>query len=174
MKTNPCQKALDKGRAERKTMSRNNPMCFSAYKIKEVRSLWSDYPEELEKIGRCATGDKQTCYGLRHSGREDKSRWVRKLPENMLHSLEYNVIGVLYALIGDGVPQSVVDDLGRYTRLELPRLVALGELARLEAKHDWKVLSKSLANKQGVVFDFVLGLQKIVDTVVNRVTQHER
>jgi len=89
MKNNPCQKALDKGRAERKAMSRNNPMCFSAYKIKEGRSRWSDYPAELEKIGRCAGGEQQACHGLRHSGREDKSLWVRKLPEDMLHSRKW-------------------------------------------------------------------------------------
>ena len=48
MKNNPCQKALDKGRAERKAMSRNNPMCFSAYKIKQ--RVVFDFVLEVQRL----------------------------------------------------------------------------------------------------------------------------
>jgi hypothetical protein len=74
----------------------------------------------------------------------------------MLEDFARNFLEVLYALNGDGVPQPAIDDLEEMLRAEVPRLISLGEEARLEAKHDWRRLTKSLATGNGcVVSEFV-------------------
>lgn len=95
--------------------------------------------------------------------------WLKKLPESMLEDFSRNVVEVLYALRGDGVPQPVIDALEQMVRAQVPRLIGLGEDARLEAKHDWQHLRKLLPEGKGCVTEFVLEMQSVVALVVDQV-----
>jgi len=89
----------------------------------------------------------------------------------MLEDFARNVAEVLYALQGDGVPHSAIDDLEEMLRAEVPGLISLGEDARLEAKHDWRRLTKSLASgKWCVVTEFVDAIQSLVANVVEQIS----
>ncbi len=169
MKSTPCQQAFNNGQAWRRSQRQAHPMPFSAYKIAETAQNWADYHTELRNIGLCAGGDTSTCYALRHCVREDKSMWVKRLPECMVHDFARNVVEVLYALKGDGVPQPAIDALEQMVRDQVPRLISLGEQARLEAKHDWQRLRKPLASGQGCfVTAFVLEMQSVVALVLDQ------
>ena len=146
-------------------------MQFSRSKIVETGKRWSDFPTELRNIGLCAGGDTSACSALRHCVREDKSKWVKHLPESMLEDFSRNVVEVLYALQGDGVPQKTIDTLELMVRAQVPRLISLGEHARLEAKQDWRHLTKSLASGNGcVVSEFVGELQSLVASVIDQIS----
>ena len=166
---NPCQKAFDTGKAWRNNQRKHEPMLFSRYKIVETGKNWSDFLDELIKIGRVASGDKTACYGLRHCAKEDKAFWVKRLPESMLESFSRNVVEVLYALRGDGIPQPEIDALEVIVRAEVPRLIALGERARLEAKGDWHGLARVLASRGGLITQFVAEMQKLVTRVNQKI-----
>jgi len=171
MKANHCQKQFNTGQAWRQTQRKTHPMPCSTYKIVETAKRWSDFLDELINIGRCASGDKPACYCLMHCAREDKGLWVKRLPESMCDSLSRNVVEVLYALQGDGVPQHEIDALERMVRAQVPRLIALGERARQEAKSNWAYLSKQqLANGNGVITEFVAEMLALV----MEVTRHLR
>ena len=145
-------------------------MQFSRYKIVETGKRWSDFPTELRNIGLCAGGDTSACSALRHCVREDKSKWVKHLPESMLEDFSRNVVEVLYALQGDGVPQREIAALELMVRAQVPRLISLGEEARLEAKQDWRHLTKSLASGKGCVFtEFVGEMQSLVASVIDQI-----
>jgi hypothetical protein len=166
-----CQEAFNSGQAWRRAQRQSHPMSFSRYKIVETLENWSGYPTELRNIGFCASGVSAACFSLRHCVREDKSKWLKKLPESMLEDFARNVAEVLYALQGDGVPHSAIDDLEEMLRAEVPRLISLGEDARLEAKHDWRRLTKSLASgKWCVVTEFVDAIQSLVANVVEQIS----
>ena len=165
MKFNPCQKAFDAGSDWRRTQRKTDPMRFSRYKIVETGKRWSDIRTELRKIGLCAGGETSACNALRHCVREDKSTWVKNLPESMLVRLGQDVVEVLYALRGDGVPQKQIDAMEAMVRAEVPRLISLGELARVEAKDDWKHLATSLASGGGYISVFVFEMQSLVEWV---------
>jgi hypothetical protein len=169
MKSNPCQKAFDTGKAWRNNQRKQNPMRFSRYKLRERAKYWSDYLTELSNIGQCAGGDTRACFALRHCGHEDKSTWVKNLPEMMLVRLGQDVQEVLYALSGDGIPQREIDALEVMVRAEVPGLIALGERARLETKKDWPHVSKSLASRGGLITHFVAEMQKLVTRVNQKI-----
>ncbi len=173
MKISPCQEAFNSGQAWRCNQRKTHPMQFSRYKIVETGKRWSDYPTELRNIGRCAGGVDGACYALRHCVQEDESKWVEHLPESMLEGLSRNCGEVLYALHGDGVPQKTIDTLELMVRAQVPRLISLGEEARLEAKHDWRRLTKSLASGNGcVVSEFVGELQSLVASLIDQIGKH--
>ncbi len=174
MTTNRSQKAFDTGKAWRNNQRKQNPMSFSNYKIVETGEYWSDFLDELITIGRCASGDKTACYGLMHCGKEDKAFWVKRLPESMLESFSRDVVEVLYALRGDGIQQREIDYLERMVNLAAPRLIELGELARLEAKNDWPHVSKSLASGNGYIYQFVAEMQSLVTRVVDEINANLR
>ncbi len=145
-------------------------MSFSRYKIIETLKNWSDYPTELRNIGLCASGVSAACFALRHCVREDKSKWLKKLPECMVHDFSRNCVEVLYALHGDGVPKPTIDALELMVKAQVPRLISLGEQARLESKHDWQRLCKSLAQGKGcAVTEFVDEMQTLVALVVDQI-----
>lgn len=169
MKTSPCQKAFESGQDWRRTQRKNHPMSFSGYKILETERNWADFPTELRNIGHCAGGVSSACFALNHCVREDKSTWVKSLPESMLRFFARDCVEVLYALRGDGVPQPAIDALEQLVRAQVPRLISLGEHARLEAKHDWQRLAKSLAKGNGCVTQFVLEMQTVVALVVGQI-----
>ena len=172
MMISPCQKAFNSGQAWRRAQRKTDPMSFSRYKILETGANWSDYLTELKNIGVCAGGVEGACYALRHCVREDKSKWVKHLPESMLEDFSRNCVEVLYALNGDGVPQPAIDYLEQMVHAQVPRLISLGEDARLEAKHDWRRLTKSLASGKGcVVSEFVSELQSLVASVIAQITK---
>ncbi len=127
MKSTPCQKAFNNGQAWRRTQRKTHSMPFSRYKIVETGERWSDYPTELRNIGLCAGGDTSACSSLRHCGQEDKSTWVKHLPESMLEDFSRNCVEVLYALHGDGVTQPAIDALELMVRAQVPRLISLGD-----------------------------------------------
>lgn len=131
MKTSPCQRAFNSGQAWRRSQRKTHPMPFSRYKIVETSENWSDYPTELRSIGLCAGGDTIACNALRHCVKEDKSKWVRHLPESMLEVFSRNCVEVLYALQGDGVPQPAIDALEVMVRAQVQRLISFGEHARV-------------------------------------------
>lgn len=166
--TSPCQKAFNSGQDWRRTQRKNHPMSFSRYKIVETGRNWADFPTELHKIGLCAGGVTGACYALRHCVREDKSKWVKRLPESMLRFFARDCVEVLYALRGDGVPQPAIDALDLMVRARVPGLIILGEQARLEAKHEWRHLTKSLALGNGCVIEFVKQMQSVVALVLNQ------
>jgi hypothetical protein len=170
MKSTPCQKAFNNGQAWRRTQRKTHSMPFSRYKIVETGERWSDYPTELRNIGLCAGGDTSACSALRHCGQEDKSTWVKHLPESMLEDFSRNCVEVLYALHGDGVTQPAIDALELMVRAQVPRLISLGEHARLEAKDDWQRLKKSLASGNGCVTEFVDEMQSLVARVVDHIS----
>jgi hypothetical protein len=172
MKNFPCQVAFDKGQAWRRAQRKTDPMSFSRYKIEETGENWADYLAELKNIGVCAGGVEGACYALRHCVREDKSKWVKHLPESMLEDFARNVVEVLYALNGDGVPQPAIDYLEQMVSAQVPRLISLGEDARLEAKHDWRRLTKSLAKGNGYVTQFVDEMQTLVARVLDQISTH--
>jgi hypothetical protein len=145
-------------------------MSFSRYKIVETFENWADYPAELRNIGLCAGGVSDACFALRHCVREDKSKWLKKLPESMIHDFARNCLEVLYALSGDGVPQPAIDAIEQMVRAEVPRMISLGEEARIEAKNDWQRLRKALASGKGcVVTEFVDELTSLVALVVDQI-----
>jgi hypothetical protein len=89
----------------------------------------------------------------------------------MLENLSRNCGEVLYALHGDGVPQKTIDTLEQMVSAQVPRLIGLGEDARLEAKHDWRRLTKSLASGKGcAVTEFVGAIQSLVANVVEQIS----
>ena len=100
---------------------------------------------------------------------EDKCRWVKHLPESMLETFARNIVETLYALHGDGVTQPAIDALELMVRAQVPRLISLGEHARLEAKDDWQRLSKSLASGNGYVTQFVDEMQSLVASVIDQI-----
>ena len=170
MKISPCQEAFNSGQAWRCNQRKTHPMSFSRYKIVETLENWSDYPAELKNIGLCAGGVSAACFALGHCVREDKSKWLKKLPESMLEDFARNFLEVLYALHGDGVPQKTIDTLELMVRAQVPRLISLGEHARLEAKQDWRHLTKSLASGKGCVFtEFVGEMQSLVASVIDQI-----
>jgi hypothetical protein len=169
MKISPCQKAFNSGQAWRRAQRKTDPMSFSRYKILETGANWSEYLTELKNIGVCAGGVDGACYALRHCVREDKSKWMRRLPESMLHDFARDCVEVLYALSGDGLPQPAIDALALMVSAQVPRLISLGEHARLEAKHDWQRLRKSLAKGNGCVTEFVGEMQSLVALVVDEI-----
>ncbi len=167
----PCQKAFNSGQAWRRAQREIHPMPFSRYKIVETGRNWADFPTELRNIGLCATGVTGACYALRHCVREDKSTWVKHLPEAMLEDFARNVVEVLYALQGDGVPQPAIDALDLMVRTRVPGLISLGEDARLEARQNWRHLTKSLASGKGcAVTEFVDAIQSLVASVVEQIS----
>ena len=170
MKISPCQKAFNSGQTWRRAQRQSHPMSFSRYKIVETFENWADYPAELRNIGRCSGGVAGACFALRHCVREDKSRWVKHLPESMLEDFSRNCVEVLYALHGDGVPQPAIDAIEQMVRAQVPWMISLGEDAQLEAKHDWRRLTKSLASGKGcVVTEFVDELTSLVALVVDQI-----
>ena len=169
MKSTPCQKAFNNGQAWRRAQRKTHPMSFSRYKIVETGRNWSDYLTELRNIGLCAGGVTGACFALRHCVKEDKCRWVKHLPESMLETFARNIVETLYALHGDGVTQPAIDALELIVRAQVPRLISLGEHARLEAKDDWQRLSKSLASGNGYVTQFVDEMQSLVASVIDQI-----
>ena len=169
MISTPCQKAFNSGQAWRRAQRETHPMPFSRYKIVETGRNWADFPTELRKIGHCAGGVSSACFALNHCAREDKSKWVKRLPESMLRFFARDCVEVLYALRGDGVPQPAIDALDLMVRARVPGLISLGEQARLEAKHDWQRLKKSLATGNGCVTQFVNEMQTVVALVVGQI-----
>ena len=170
MKISPCQEAFNSGQEWRRAQRITHPMSFSRYKIVETLENWSDFPTELRNIGLCAGGVDGACFSLRHCVRSDKASWLKKLPESMLEDFARNVVEVLYALNGDGVPQPAIDDLEQMVSAQVPRLISLGEDARLEAKHDWRRLTKSLASGQGCfVAELVSELQSLVGSLIDQI-----
>lgn len=165
--TSPCQEAFNNGQVWRRAQRKKDPMSKSRYKIVETWRNWADFPTELRNIGHCAGGVSSACFALNHCVREDKSRWVKRLPESMLRFFARDCVEVLYALRGDGVPQTAIDALDLMVRGRVPGLISLGEQARLEAKHEWRHLKKSLALGNGCVIEFVKQIQSVVALVLD-------
>ena len=56
--------------------------------------------------------------------------WSSALPTLVAQRLGHDFVGALHALIGDDVPQSIVDKLRQNVNREIPSLLKLGEIAR--------------------------------------------
>ena len=166
---NPCQKAFDDGCDWRLTQRKHDPMPFSRYKLLERARYWSNYLIELINIGLCAGGDTRACSALLHCAKEDKSLWIRQCSEQMLRRLGQDIAEVIYALKGDGVPQFEIAALERRVKAAVPGLIALGELARLEAKEDWHGLSRVLASRGGLITQFVAEMCSLVELVNQKI-----
>ena len=101
----------------------------SEYKFKEFRRGLERIQNSLIDIGDAIRKKEEPyCFGP-CMGWEAKT-WSSALPTLVAHRLGHDFVGALHALIGDDVPQSIVDKLRQNVNREIPSLLKLGEIAR--------------------------------------------
>lgn len=158
-----CSDALRAGLEQRRKIKM---VRGAEYKIREIQGRLADYPEELVNVGKCAAGDQIACLGLHHCGSDDKAIWVRHIPALISFRLGLDLVGTLYALKDDGFTLSQIDQLQQFADGEIPELLKLAEIARLDAKSNWKGLKKQLAAGTGSTYDFAVGVNDFADAIV--------
>ena len=161
-----CQDAYNNGIKQRKSIPF---VSGSLYKIKEVQGQFSGYKQEVLNIGKCANGDRNAGYKLRHCTSEDKAYWVRHHAKQMCFDLGRDLAGTLYALKDDGVSQQKIDRLQIQVQGGVYRLIKMAEIARIDAKTNWPQLSKQLALGEGSMYDFIAKASDFVDAVVREI-----
>ena len=133
----------------------------SEYKIKEFRRGLERTQNSLIDIGNAIRKkEKPYCFGP-CMGSEAKT-WSSALPTLVAHQLGHDVVGVLHALIGDDVPQSIVDKLRQNVNREIPSLLKLGEIARTELRESWEATGADLGGRSSLD-EFIVGCLDLVD-----------
>jgi hypothetical protein len=133
----------------------------SEYKIKECRRGLEGTQKSLVDIGN-AIRKKDMPHSFRHCGGWEAGAWCGALPTSVAHSLGHNFVGALHALIGDDVPQSIVDKLRQNVNREIPSLLKLGEIARTELRESWEATGADLGGRS-TVDQFIVGCLDLVD-----------
>jgi hypothetical protein len=160
-----CLDAYNKGVEQRRGIKMERG---AVYKIKEIQKNFSSWQREVINVGRCANGVQEACIKLRHCTREDKAYWNRHLAALISFDLGRDVVGTLHALKDDGITAAQIHKLQQYAKVEIPKLLKLADIAREDAKSNWKGLSKQLAAGTGSVNIFATAANDFVAAIVRQ------
>jgi hypothetical protein len=133
----------------------------SEYKIKEFRGRLERKQKVLVKIGDAVRKKEMPhCFGPCMGF--EAAAFCNSLPALVAHQLGHDVVGALHALIQDGVPQNIVDELIRDINAKIPTLLQLGELARVELDESWEAMGRDLGGRSSLD-EFIDGCLDLVD-----------
>ena len=155
-------------------LSRRGAISFvagSEYKIKEFRGRLERKQKTLVEIGDAIRKKEMPhCFGPCMGF--EAAAWCKSLPVFVAHQLGHDLVGALHALTGDGIPQSIVDELRQNVNREIPSLLQLGEIARTELKKYWVATGPDLGGRS-TLDEFITGCLDLDDEVLITASTHK-
>ena len=158
-----CVAAYKKGLASRKGI---RMLSGSLYKIKEAQAFLNALHDNLINIGHCALDDEDACRRLVHCLPEEKAYYVKNLPLDIAETLGNKVVGVLYALKGDGLSAEELTYITNYADAHIDELIDLAESTYRSIKGPFKSTIKDLRDGTGDLHDFVLRANFFINRIV--------
>jgi len=102
----------------------------------------------------------------------EAAAWCKSLPELTAYQQGHDFVGALHALTGDGIPQSIVDELRQNVNRAIPSLLQLGEIARAELKKSWVTTGPDLGGRS-TLDEFITGCLDLADEVLITASTHK-
>lgn len=147
------------------------PMRFSAYKIREHHRKLMDLEESVAQIGK-SIRSQIIPHAFRHCMGYEAEEWMQEVPTYVGHQLAYDFSEVLHGLVGDGIPQAVVNELIKKTKQEVDPILELGEIARLELMESWHTVAADLGGRS-TTDEFLSACIRLVDGARETIESHE-
>jgi hypothetical protein len=143
----------------------------SKYKIKEFRGRLERKQKVLVEIGDAVRKKEMPhCFGPCMGF--EAAAWCKSLPAFVSHQLGHDFVGALHALTGDGIPQSIVDELRQNVNRAIPSLLQLGEIARAELKKSWVTTGPDLGGRS-TLDEFITGCLDLAAAVLITASTHK-
>ena len=145
------------------------PMRCSEYKLLECRRNFYHTQKGLAQIGEYVRSKSTDFRFFNHCTNEDQSLWVKTVTAGMCHSLGRDLVGVLHGLAGDRVSENDLNNIEAAAQRHIPRLLDLGEAARIETQRHWRQICKRLGTGQCVLDVFVEECIELIDDLMDAV-----